>query len=338
MNIVNEVKQKAEGAEDQANKIHIPLTRRLGSVDFVKQVFKQMGDDHMGAFAGNLAYQAIFAMFPFFVFLLSLLGLFHATSLLNSLIAQASSAMPAEAIKILKDVNKSITKSHAEGAFTVGAIIAILAALWGVSGGFRAVMEAMNVMYQVRDSRPFWKKYLISIALALVSSLLLLGALVLVVAGPRIGGAVAGMLGVGAIFQWVWNVLQWPILVAFVLLAFGLIYYFAPDVEQKFKFMSPGALVAVGLWLVFSLLFSLYVNSFGSYNKTYGTFAGIAIFLLYAYYSAFILLLGAEINHIIEEHAPDPKAVDRSASPGGGGTEDRRGNTLDILAANKPSK
>ena len=300
--LIRKAQHEAQSAQRQINRVEVPLTRRLGLIDFVRQLFKQMGRDHIGAFAGNLAYRGVFALFPFLVFLVSLLGIFHATSLVNDLIQSVSPALPHEAKTLLVSINDSITKSHDTGTFTIGAIAASLAALWGVSGGFRAVMQAMNVMYEVQERRPFWKVYLISIALSLAVVILVIGALVLVVFGPAIGGAIADRVGLGAAFEWTWVVLQWPILLAGVLLAFALVYYFAPNVEKRFRFVSPGAIVAVILWLLFSLLFSIYVNHVGSFNKTYGALAGLAIFVLYLYYSAFILLLGAEMNQIIESH------------------------------------
>jgi membrane protein len=338
MDIVREVKERAEGAEQEVNKVDVPMTRRLGLFDFLKQVFKEMGEDHMGAFAGNLTYSAIFAIFPFLVFVVSLLGLFHATGLVNTMIDRAATTMPHDAVTTLRSISAGVTKTHQTGAFTIGAIIAMVGALWGVSGGFRAVMEAMNVMYEVKETRPFWQVYLMSIVLALVVAALMIGALVLVVAGPALGGAVAGYLGMGTVFQVVWSIVQWPVLLVFVLLAFAIIYYFAPNVKQRFAFLSPGAISALVLWLAFSLVFSWYVNAFATYNKTYGTLAGVAIFLLYLYYSAFIVLLGAEINHIIQRHAPG--STDGTKRSHGDSNESASGSgnrTLQILAENRPA-
>lgn len=306
--VVADVRERAQAAEGTVNRVDVPLTQRLGLVDFGKELFKRMGDHHLGAFAGNLTYSGMFAIFPFLLFLLSLLAIFHATSLVNTMISYAGSAMPPAAVTLLRQINAAITKNQATGAFTVSAIISILAALWGVSGAFRAVMEAMNVMYGINDSRAAWKKYLLSIVMSAAVAVLLIAALVLIVAGPLIGGKVAGALGFGMYFKIAWNIIQWPVLLAFVLLAFALTYYAAPDVKQKFKFISPGAVGALVLWVLFSLLFSLYVDNFGSYNKTYGTLAGIAIFMLYLNYSAQIVLLGGLANRIIEEHAPDSRA------------------------------
>jgi membrane protein len=300
-------KKYLQRAERKGNEARVPMTRRLGAVELFKQAFRQASQDHLSAFAGNLTYKGLFALFPFFVFLLSLLGLFQATDLVNTLLDQAAAAIPQDAIGLIRDQILAITESQAGGALTAGALIGIVAALWGVSGAFRAVMEAMNVMYDVEETRPFWKQYAISIFLALGVALLLVTALVLVVAGPEIGGAVADAVGLGSVFYWTWSILQWPILAAFVLFAFALVYYFAPAVEQRFRWISLGSVLAFVLWLAFSLLFSLYVNNFGSYNATYGALAGVAILMLYIYYSAYILLFGAEVNQVVEEHIPEGK-------------------------------
>jgi membrane protein len=293
--------------EETGNAIGVPMAQNLGLVELLKRTFKEAGKDHLAAFAGNLTYKGLFALFPFFVFLLSLLGLFGAPELLRTLFDQASAALPEGATTLIEGQLFGIAQSRAQGAFTVGAIISILLALWGVSGAFRSVMEAMNVMYEIEEARPIWKQYLISIFLSLGVTVLLLVALGLVVFGPQLGGAVADAVGLGFIFRLVWNIVQWPILLFFVVFAFALIYYFAPDVEQRFKWISPGSIIAVVLWLVFSLLFSLYVNNFGSYNAAYGSLAGMVILMLYIYYSSFIMLIGAELNQVIEEHIPEGK-------------------------------
>jgi membrane protein len=301
-------KKIVEKAEQTGNEVPIPMTRRrLGLVEFFKRTVKEINEDHLAAFAGNLTYKGLFALFPFAVFLLSLLGLFGAPDLLNSLLEQARVVLPNDVVGLLEDQLLGIAGTRAQGAFTAGAIVSLLLALWGVSGAFRSVMEAMNVMYEIEEDRPFWKVYGISIFLSLGVAALLITALVLVVFGPDIGGAIADVVGLGFVFELVWNVVKWPVLVGIVLFAFALVYYFAPDVEQRFRYVSPGSIVAVAVWVLFSLLFRLYVENFGSYSATFGSFAGIIILMLYIYYSSFIMLVGAEINQVIEEHVPEGK-------------------------------
>src|SRR5918999_2668649 len=299
--------QLIKKAEQKGNQAEVPLARDLGLVDFFKLTFKEVSEDHVSAFAGNLTYKTLFAIFPFFTFLLSLLGLFNASSLVNDMIDYLSGVMPGSATQFIKTQLLSITQSQAESAFTLGAILSIALALWGVSGAFRSIMEAMNVMYGVEEDRPFWKVYGLSIFMSLAVIILMLGALVLVIFGESIGVRVAEFVGLGSLFATLWSIVQWPVVALVVLFAFALIYYFAPAVEQRFRWISPGSILAFVFWLIFSLLFSLYTSIAGSYNETYGSLAGVIVLMLYVYYSALIMLMGAEVNQVIEWHIPGGK-------------------------------
>jgi membrane protein len=301
--------QLIKKAESKGNEAGVPMAENLGLVDFFKLTYKEVSEDHVMAFAGNLTYKALFAIFPFFTFLLSLLGIFNADSLVNTMVDKLSGVVPKSATTFIEDQLLSITQSQAESAFTFGAIISIALALWGVSGAFRSVMEAMNVMYEVEEDRPFWKVYGLSIFMSLAVVVLLLGALVLVVFGESIGVTVADLVGLGSVFATVWSILQWPVVACVVLFAFALIYYFAPAAQQRFRWISPGSILAFVFWLIFSLLFSLYASTFGgnSYNETYGSLAGVIVLMLYVYYSALIMLVGAEMNQVIEWHIPGGK-------------------------------
>lgn len=300
-------KQILKRAEERGNQAEVPVAENLGLVDFFKLTFKEVGEDHVSAFAGNLTYKALFAIFPFFTFLLSLLGLFNATSLVTDMLDRVSGALPESATTFIENQLVPLTKSQAESAFTVAAIISILLALWGVSGAFRSVMEAMNVMYEVEEDRPFWKKYGISIFISLAVIVLMFTAFGIVIFGGSFGGGLAQAIGLGSVFQTVWSIAQWPIVACIVLFTFAVIYYFAPAAEQRFRWISPGAVLAFVFWLVFSLAFSYYASNFGSYNETYGSLAGVILLMLYIYYSAFIMLIGAEMNQVIEWHIPGGK-------------------------------
>lgn len=299
--------QLIKKAERRGNQAEVPMTEDLGLVDFVKLTSKEISEDHVMAFAGNLTYKALFAIFPFFTFLLSLLGLFNAEDLVRDMIEYLSGVVPQNATQFIEDQLLGIVNSQAEDAFTFAAVISIALALWGVSGAFRSVMEAMNVMYEVDEDRPFWKVYGISIFISLAVIVLLLTAFGIVIFGGSIGGGLAGFIGLSAVFQAVWTIVQWPIVALVVLFAFALIYYFAPAAEQRFTWISPGAVLAFVFWLLFSLAFSFYVGNFSSYNDTYGSLAGVIILMLYIYYSAVIMLVGAEMNQVIEWHIPGGK-------------------------------
>ena len=294
-------------AERKGNEAEVPRTEGLGLVNFLKLTFKEVSEDHVMAYAGNLTYKALFAIFPFFILLLSLLGLFNATELVNTMLDRLSGVLPPGALGLIEGQLLGIAESQASSAFTLGAVVSILLALWGVSGAFRSVMEAMNVMYEVEEDRPFWKKYAISIFISLAVVSLMLIALGIVVFGGSVGGGLAAAVGLGGVFQTAWSIVQWPILAFLVLFAIALVYYFAPAAEQRFRWISPGAVVAFAFWLVFSLLFSYYVGNFGSYNETYGSLAGVMILMLYVYYTAVIMLVGAEMNQVVEWHIPGGK-------------------------------
>src|ERR687894_1532144 len=252
--------QLIKKAEQKGNQAEVPLARDLGLVDFFKLTFKEVSEDHVSAFAGNLTYKTLFAIFPFFTFLLSLLGLFNATSLVNDMIDYLSGVMPGSATQFIKTQLLSITQSQAESAFTLGAILSIALALWGVSGAFRSIMEAMNVMYEVEEDRPFWKVYGLSIFMSLAVIILMLFAFGIVIFGGSVGGGLAGVIGLGNVFETAWSIVQWPIVACIVLFTFALIYFFAPAAKQRFTWISPGSILAFVFWLIFSLLFSFYVS------------------------------------------------------------------------------
>jgi membrane protein len=300
-------KKIVEKAEQKGNEVAIPRTERLGLVDFFKLTFKEVGEDHVMAFAGNLTYKALFAIFPFFTLVLSLLGLFNATSLVTDMIDYLEGVMSEPAVTLIEQQLLPLTRSQAESAFTFGAIISIALALWGVSGAFRSIMEAMNVMYEVEEDRPAWKMYGISIFISLAVVVLMLTAFGIVIFGGSVGGGIAGFIGLEGAFSTVWTIVQWTIVACVVLFTFAIIYFFAPAAKQKFRWISPGAFLAFAFWLLFSLLFSFYVGASGSFSATYGSLAGIIILMLYIYYSSFIMLLGAEMNQVIEWHIPGGK-------------------------------
>ncbi len=286
---------------------YVPLSRGLTWKELVMELKGQIGKDHLMAYAGNLAFRSFLAIFPLFLLLLSLLGLFNATGLVANFLDQVKTVLPPDALSLLRNQLLGITKSRSSGAFGIGALVSIALALWGLSGMIRTIMESLNVMYGVDEGRGFVKKYALSIGLALGQAVLFLIAIGLVAMGPTLTDLVFGSLGIGEIGKWIWVIARIPILIAVVLFALSMLYYLAPDVEQKFKFVTPGSIIATVIWLLFTVAFTIYVGNFGSYNATYGTFGGIVVLLLYALYSSFIILVGAEVNQIVEAHAPDGK-------------------------------
>ncbi|MCW2955821.1 MAG: ribonuclease, partial [Thermoleophilia bacterium] len=236
-------------AERSANRHKVPMTHgRLGWVDLVRRTAREIGDDHVPAFAGNLAYHALLSIVPFLTFVLSLLFLMGQESLLTDGVdrLRASGALSTNAAAVITNQVDSLAEAQS-GAFGLGVLISILAALWAISGAFRAIMEATNVMYEVEETRGLVRRYLTSIILSVVVAALFMTALAMVVAGPSFAD------DFGDVGRWSWLVLQWPVLLGFVLLGLALVYYYAPSAEQEFRWVTQGSIIATAVWLVFSL-------------------------------------------------------------------------------------
>src|SRR5919205_3981506 len=189
----------------------------------------------------------------------------------------------------------------------------ILATLWAAANGMGAISDSLNAAYDLKETRPWWKVRLIAVGLTLALSFLIISSLVLVLYGHDLADAVAGRFGLGEAFALAWKVLQWPIVLAFVLLAFALIYYFAPDSHrQDWKWITPGAIVGVALWLLISFAFKTYLEFFNSYSATYGSLGAVIILMLWFYFTGIAILVGGEMNSEIENEmarqgAPDAK-------------------------------
>jgi membrane protein len=166
------------------------------------------------------------------------------------------------------------------------------------------VIDSLNQAYDIREGRPWWKVRLTAIALTIALAAFIVVSTVLVVAGPVLAERIAEWFQLGAAFRWTWAILQWPVVFALVSGAIALLYYYAPDAEQSWIWITPGSFVATLLWILVSLGFRFYVTNFGSYNATYGTIGGVIVLLLWFYLSALAVLVGAELNAEIEHASP----------------------------------
>jgi len=202
--------------------------------------------------------------------------------------------MPQQVYELIETYTEDIIsgREKSPGLLSFG----ILFTLWSASGAFAALINALNRAYDVQETRPFWKVRGIAILMTLGLSVLILVGVLLLVVGEPIGRAVADVFGLGELFELVWNIARWPVALFFMVFTVALIYYFAPDVEQPFRWITPGGLIGVLLWVLASAAFSFYVNNFGSYNKTYGSIGVVIVLLLYLYISSLTILFGAELN------------------------------------------
>ncbi len=267
--------------------------------------------------AAALSYYLLFAVFPMLLFLTALLAVLPIPHLMDRLMGYAAQALPPDAASMLrKTLGEVLGTTHGGGLLSVGAVLA----LWAGSTGMASVINALNVAYDVEDPRPWWKRRLVAIALTLGFCVFLVVALVLMVFGPKIGESLAGHLGLGGVFAVVWNAVSVPVAVALVLVGIALVYYFAPAVEQEWRWLTPGSLTALVLWVAMSMGLRYYVGHFANYNATYGSIGGVILLLLWLYLTGVVLLLGAEVNSEIEHAAaargdPTAKAAGERRAP-----------------------
>src|SRR5215213_9408473 len=283
----------------------------LGWKELAKRVYAEVMDDDVLGRSAQLSYYFLLALFPALLFLTSLLGYLAGQNgqLRQGLFNYLAAVLPGEASKLVSETVTSVTESSGGGKLSFG----ILATLWAASNGMGAISESLNAAYDLKESRPWWKVRLTAVGLTLALTLLIVTALVLVLYGHDIADALSIRLGLGSAFATAWKVLQWPLVLIFVLLAFALIYYFGPDSHrQDWKWITPGAVVGVLLWLLISFAFKAYLSFFNSYSATYGSLGAVIILMLWFYFTGTAILVGGEINSEIENEmarqgAPDAK-------------------------------
>ncbi|MBA1190998.1 YihY/virulence factor BrkB family protein [Pseudomonas entomophila] len=259
-------------------------------------------DDEMSTYASALAYQMLFSLFPFLLFLIALIGFLHLPDFFSWLRLQAELVLPGQALEQVNPVIDQLQQSQG-GLLSVGIVIA----LWTASAGVRLMMSAMNAAYDVPEGRPVWKRIPLSVLYTVGFAGMLLSVAALMVLGPQVMEWIASQVGLGDFIVTVWTVLRWPVIIILMMIAVALMYYLMPDVKQQFRFITPGSVLAVVVWIGASLGFGFYVKNFADYNAMYGSIGTIIVLLLYFYISSAVLLLGAEMNAVIEHMSAEGK-------------------------------
>jgi membrane protein len=255
-----------------------------------------MSDDCMGL-SQQIAYSSLLAFFPAMAFLVGALGLFHLFDDVRRLLDPIA---PGGVIKFISSLQHDSTGGTSAAAFIIG----FFGAVWAASGAMGSVIKAVNRAYELQETRPFWRVRAIAIILVVSTGITTAGVFLLVVVGGSLGDAIAKKAGLGGAFQWTWAILRWPVTFCAILLFFALVYFLAPNKQQRsWKWVTPGSVIGGALWLALSGLFALYVTFAGNYTKTYGTIASGIILLLWLNYSAFALLFGAELNSELDRQA-----------------------------------
>jgi membrane protein len=259
----------------------------------------RLSKDRVNNQAAQLAYYFFFALFPLLLCLTALLGMFVApgTIVRNAISHYLGAVLPSSASTFIETGLGQVARGSSAGKLSFG----LLAALWSASSGMSAIINGLNLAYEVKNDRPWWRKKLVSIGLTIVVTALMVVALLLVVCGGNVASALAARFGWQKEFTLTWNFLQWPLLLCFVLGAFGLIYYYGPHLpNEQLRTLLPGTLTGVGIWLIVSFAFRYYVHHISNYNVTYGSIGAIIVLMLWFYLSSFAILIGGEINSILE--------------------------------------
>lgn len=276
----------------------------LGWQVFGLRLWKESQRDEILGRAAQLAYYFLLALFPALLFLTAFMGLFPLKQTMPELMQYLRTVLPADALSLLEKYLDNVVKGGSGDILSLG----LLGALWASSSGVTAIMEALNVVYGAQETRPYWKVRLIAILLTVGLAGFIIISITLILYGAGIGEWIADIVGLGWLFLITWNVAQWPVAVLLMLFALAIIYYVCPDVEQDWRWVTPGSLCAGSLWLGVSLGFKAYVDHFGNYNAAYGSIAGVIVLMLWLYLTGVVILLGGEINAQIQHAAASPRS------------------------------
>ncbi|WP_086681891.1 YihY/virulence factor BrkB family protein [Amycolatopsis pretoriensis] len=260
----------------------------------LKRTFKQFNRDNLTDWAAALTYYGVLSLFPGIIVLTAILGLLGPNAI-QTVIDNINQVVPGQGKDILVGAIKELAGSRSLAGPL--AIIGLLGALWSASGYIGAFMRASNAIYGMPEGRPVWKTIPLRIALTIGIVILLAACALGVVATGSVARRIGDLIGLGSTGVLVWDIAKWPVIALLVSLAFALLYWVGPNVRLPgFKWLTPGGLLAVVLWVLASGGFALYVANFGSYNKTYGSLAGVIVFLVWLWISNVAVLLGAELD------------------------------------------
>jgi membrane protein len=268
-------------------------------------VYKKFQADAVTDSAAQLSYYLLFALFPFLVFLVTLIAYLPLGGAVQDLMAKLQAVMPKEAAGLISDhLNSLLTKPkpHLLG-------LGVLMTLYSASRGADAFRKSLNIAYDVHESRPFWKVNGVAFLATILGSVFGLLGIAMIALGGKGGEWVATKVHLGKQFVVVWSWLRWPTTMLVIMFVAAVGYYLLPDVKQKFKYITPGSASATVLWLVGTWAFGIYVSHFGNYNATYGSIGGVIVLMTWLYISGVIFMVGGEMNAVIEHMSAEGKEV-----------------------------
>ena len=274
--------------------------------DFARHLLRRSQDDNLIDYAGSIAFSLVLAVFPFLLFAVSVAGLVIDPKVLDSLLEPVRGVLLPEAADVVMKHLHELTSRSRMGLLTFSAA----GAVWVASGAITALATAFNAAYEVTETRPYWKRLAMAVLLTLCAAAFFIVASILAFAAPSLVGGLGGP--VSSAILW----LRWPVAAFITMLTLAVLYYVLPDVKQRFGLITPGSVVAVVLWLLGSMGFSYYVTHFGAYQVVYGALGSVVVLLLWMWISALAVLLGAEINAVLEHLSAEGKdRGERAPSP-----------------------
>jgi membrane protein len=279
----------------------------------ILKAFKDVNQHHLLAFAGSLAYYFFMSLIPFLIFLASLLHYVPISGLFDEIMHGLSYMLPTESMPMVSKVLNDLLNTAGRGILSFG----IIGTIWSASGGFSAMIEALNVAYDVQEGRPFWKTRSLAVLLTVIVGALVTVLLFAMIFGPHWGGELAAKLGLSPVFTAVWLYFRFVLAASCALLSVELIYYLAPNVEQR-RFLQtvPGSMIAVILWVGASYLLGFYLEHFAQLSKSYGTLGAVVALLLWFYLSSAAILIGAEVNAELAKAVGKEPPVKEAVEPG----------------------
>jgi membrane protein len=287
-------------------------TVSLSWTELARRTWREAIDDDVLGLAAQLSYYFFLALFPAILFLLALASFFPLSDTTDDVGRLLGPFVSPQVLELIQEQMRRLAHNENGGLLTFG----VAAALWSSSAALVSIVGAINRAYDIEEGRPWWRVRLVAIGLTFGVALLVLVAFALVLVGPTVAERLGRATGWGAPFEWTWLVLQWPLVFALVTTGIGLIYYFGPDADQDWAWITPGAVAATMLWLLVSLLFKLYIANFTDYEASYGTVGSVIVVLLWFYVSGIALLAGAELNAEIERASPHGKAPGQKNADG----------------------
>ena len=276
----------------------------LSWTELAKRVWAETQGDDLFGNAAKLAYYFLLALFPLLIFLTSIIGIIigSGTGMRHVLFNYLARVMPSGAFQLINQTMLEVSTASGAGTLSFG----LLAALWAASSGMGAITDALNAAYDIQEKRPWWRQRLTAIGLTIALAVLIITALSIVLGGSKIADHLTSIYVIGRASAIAWKIVQWPIALAFMLLAFALIYFFGPNLRnQKWTWITPGSIAGVVLWLAVSFAFKAYLHFFDSYSRTYGSLGAVIVLMLWLYLTGMAVLIGGEINSEIER-AGDP--------------------------------